>query len=86
MKDSLLRGEAPLLSHLLYTQVYDDLDPSERNLGIDAGHAWLPVAEACVVYEDLGLSSGMKLGIVRAIKHKIPIEYRKILSHANHIV
>jgi hypothetical protein len=33
LKDSLMRGEAPIASHLLYPQVLDDLIPSERQLG-----------------------------------------------------
>lgn len=86
LKDSLKRGEAPIASHLLYPQVLDDDIPEERKLGIDSGHAWLEVAEAMVVYEDLGLSSGMKLGIVRAIKAGLKIEYRKIITGENHIL
>lgn len=42
--DSLRRGEYPIASHLLYTQVLDDLKPSERHTGIEAGLAWLDVA------------------------------------------
>ena len=42
LRDSLLRGEAPIASHLLYTQpgVLDDQIPEERQMGIDAGLAW----------------------------------------------
>lgn len=68
LRDSLLRGEAPLASHLLYTQegVLDDDIPSERTMGIEAGLAWADWAEASVVYVDLGMSTGMQLGIARA--------------------
>ena len=61
VRDSLLRGEAPIASHLLYTQpgVLDDAMPADRRLGIDAGLAWLGVAEATVVYTDRGVSNGM---------------------------
>lgn len=38
--DSLRRSEAPIASHLLYTQVLDDKIPEERALGIEAGLAW----------------------------------------------
>lgn len=39
LRDSLTRGEAPIASHLLYTQpgVLDDAVPRERALGIEAG-------------------------------------------------
>jgi hypothetical protein len=78
LRDSLLRGEAPIASHLLYTQpgVLDDLIPWERQRGIDAGLAWKAVAQASVVYTDLGISSGMQCGIDAANAAGIPIEMR----------
>ena len=59
--DCLRRGEAPIASHLLFTQpgILDDDVPEERRLGIDAGLAWHAVADAIVFYLDLGWSSGM---------------------------
>lgn len=59
MKDSLMRGEAPLLSHLLYTQVLDDTIQKERELGINAGLAWLTAAKKHIFYIDYGYSKGM---------------------------
>jgi hypothetical protein len=58
VSDSLLRGEAPIASHLLYTQpgVLNDQVADERRLGIEAGLAWLRAAKATVVYQDLGIS------------------------------
>ncbi|WP_340584081.1 hypothetical protein [Brucella pseudintermedia] len=76
--DSLRRGEAPIASHLLHTQVLDDLRPDERELGIEAGLAWYRVAEKCVVYEDRGTSGGMITGIRRARQFDVPIEYRRL--------
>jgi hypothetical protein len=78
--DSLSRGEAPIASHLLYTQpgVLDDNDPKERQWGIDAGLAWRAVAHGSVVYTDLGVSRGMEYGIAAATKAGIPIEYRTL--------
>ena len=82
IRDSLGRGEAPIASHLLYTQegILDDSIESERQQGIDAGLAWIDVADATVVYEDLGVSKGMKYGIEKAKKAGKSIEYRKIRS------
>lgn len=54
---------APFASHALYTQWLDDHDPEERALGIRAGFAWAPFAKVVLVGMDLGLSSGMDLGI-----------------------
>lgn len=80
VRDSLSRGEAPIASHLLYTQpgVLDDDKPDERKWGIDAGLAWRAVAQASVVYTDRGVSSGMQYGIAAAERAGIPVEYRSI--------
>lgn len=80
LRDSLLRGEAPIASHLLYTQVgvLNDEDPAERMQGMSAGLAWLDSSEATVVYEDLGISSGMQHGIDMAIALGKPVEYRTL--------
>ncbi|HKY87627.1 MAG TPA: hypothetical protein VJL90_12765 [Pseudorhodoplanes sp.] len=80
MRDCLLRGEAPIASHLLYTQpgVLDDLIPAERMLGINAGLVWGTLAEATVVYTDRGISRGMQYGIERAIDEGRPVEYRTL--------
>ena len=61
MADCLKRGEAPIASHLLYTQegVLDDNIPEERELGINAGFEWSVKAEKAVFYVDYGYSKGM---------------------------
>lgn len=78
MADCLRRGEAPFASHLLYTQpgVLDDAVPEERRRGIDAGCAWAKLAAVRAVYVDLGVSPGMKEGIVHALAIGQPVEYR----------
>ncbi len=79
MLDSLNRDESPFASHLLYTQVLDDKDPSERKLGMTAAQAWYSTAEMVVVYQDYGISGGMQAGIDLAKSLDIPVEYRNIL-------
>lgn len=76
--DSLARGEAPLASHLLLTQLLDDNDPAQRQLGIEAGLAWYRVADKCVVYADRGISDGMREGMKRAVVCGVQIEVRGI--------
>lgn len=78
MRDSLLRGESPMLSHLLYTQSLDDNDPDQRRRGIEAGLAWGPVSHATVVYTDRGISRGMWLGIECATSEGRPVFYRRL--------
>ena len=80
VKDSLLRGESPIASHLLYTQkgILDDSIPEERALGIDAGLAWKSVADKHVFYIDYGYSTGMKYALEAAKKNNSVIEARTI--------
>jgi hypothetical protein len=79
LEDSLKRGEAPILSHLLYTQVLNDNIEEERNQGVDAGLAWLEVAERHVFYIDFGLSKGMKKALDKSNKAGRVVIFRKIL-------
>lgn len=80
VKDCLNRGEAPLASHLLYTQpgILRDGIAAERELGVKAGQAWLRLAEVVAIYMDLGLSPGVVDAINLANYYKIPLEYRKL--------
>lgn len=82
VRDSVLRGEAPIASHLLFTQdgILRDEVPEERKLGIGAGLAWLGAADAMVIYTDGGISNGMKAAIAEAERLRVPIEYRSILT------
>lgn len=77
VKDSLSRGEAPIASHLLYTQpgILDDDDPEQRALGVRAGLEWQRVAEKHVFYTDLGMSTGM---LAAHQASKLPIEMRRL--------
>lgn len=80
MADCLRRGEAPFASHALYTQpgVLRDEIQEERTLGIEAGLTWGAKAEATVVYCDLGMSSGMRLGIACARANGRLVEVRSL--------
>ena len=80
MRDSLERGEAPIASHLLYTQpgILDENDLKERAWGIEAGLAWREVSELHVFYIDLGWSPGMKAALWLYNEEKRPIEIRSL--------
>lgn len=58
--DCLRRGESPYASHLFFTQMLDDRNVADRNLGIEAGFAWAQNADVFAFYLDRGESSGMK--------------------------
>ena len=80
--DCLMRGDSPIASHLLYTQegVLDDNVPEQRQLGIDAGLAWVRVSEATVVYVDRGLTRGMAYGVHSALAAGRTVEFRSLSS------
>ena len=78
--DSLRRGEAPVASHLLYTQegILDDLEPNERELGLRAGWTWTDRADLVAVYVDRGISPGMYRGIGYALEGFVNVELRSL--------
>jgi len=80
VRDSLARGEAPIASHLLFTQpdiLADDI-PEERKLGIEAGLAWIDVADLMVLYCDRGVSPGMQEAMRRAQRACLEVVLRNI--------
>lgn len=81
VRDSLMRGESPIASHLLYTQdgILNDNIEEERMHGINAGLEWKKVADLQVFYIDYGISKGMQYGMDYAKEHNIPFETRNIL-------
>jgi hypothetical protein len=80
LRDSLMRGEAPMASHMLYSQTFvlDDGIADERELGMLAGFSWLPLVERVAVYIDRGISQGMEEGIRRATVLGVPVEERSL--------
>lgn len=79
--DCMRKGEAPIASHLLITQVYNDLIPEERTQGISAGLAWYHASDVTgVIYTDLGYSGGMKKAREYLETHGIPFEERSAMS------
>jgi hypothetical protein len=77
--DSLMRGEAPFLGHLLYTRVFADANPQQREMGITAHIAALTRASYVVVGLDLGPpSAGMWEAINVANLRQIEIVERRL--------
>ena len=76
MRDSLSRGEAPFVPHILYTQVLNDTEPADREAGMTAGTAWLLRADALVAYVDRGISDGAEMDAARAAG--IVVEERRL--------
>lgn len=96
LADSLSRGESPIASHLLLTQVLDDTKPDERNKGIKAGLCWTDVADAHVFYVDYGISDGMMAALEKTTEQlnrslkftealrPCEIHFRKILNQPSY--
>lgn len=82
VRDSLARGEAPYASHLFYTQMLDDNNLTERQLGMDAGLIICRHAEQTAVYTDYGVSRGMEYGIKAAVQAGRTIVVRRLFSAA----
>lgn len=80
VRDSLLRGEHPIASHLLYTQpgILNDDDPADRKRGIEAGLAWRKAAGKAVFYTGRGWSIGMLAAREVYDKEGFPYEVRAL--------
>ena len=78
IRDCLVRGETPYASHLMLTSALDDMIPSERMLGIEAGMQMAKVCEYVVAYVDHGESPGMVIAINRHLKEGRQVHMRKI--------
>jgi hypothetical protein len=67
---------------LVFTQpgILDDKIPAERRLGMEAGFAWIAVADKTVVYTDRGIWDGMLEGVRVPKNLNKPVEYRTLLK------
>ena len=82
-RDCVLRGEAPIASHLLLTQrgILRDEIPKERSLGIEAGLVWgQGNADKAVFYVDFCFeeSKGMNQAWKRHMKEGRQVERRNL--------
>jgi len=80
MRDSLDHGEAPIASHLIYTQpgILDDTIDKERDQGIQAGYEWMHASDLVAFYVDRGWSKGMLRALKMARILKKPVEVRSL--------
>ena len=77
------RDEAPYASHLFYTQMLDDNNQDERQLGMDAGLTICHHAEQTAVYTDYGTSRGMQYGIETAKSAGRRVVERRLFPNAS---
>lgn len=72
MRFAVIKGAIPFAPHLLYPQVLDEDDPSERELGLFFGMVWLGKCDELWVF-GRNISGGMAREIAKAKKRGIPI-------------
>lgn len=82
--DSLGRGEAPLASHLIYTQpgIIGDGINATRGWGLEANLQWIDAADQLVVYTDRGISPDMTLAITAARRAGLQVIHRSLPAWA----
>lgn len=72
--------EVPFASHLFFTQFLDDNKAEEREMGIQMGYDFWEKADKIIFYLDLGMSSGMKDALARAVMEDKPWEKRYLFK------
>lgn len=73
-KLTLTMGYVPLAPHMYYPQFLDDDNSYERELGLQLGRKAMLDCCCCLVFEDNGISEGMKGDIAFAQENNIPIK------------
>ena len=81
VRDSVMRGESPIASHLLFTQegILDNNIPEERGRGIMAGLAWRRVCDFAAFYIDNGWSHGVIEARHLYKREEIPFVERRLI-------
>lgn len=74
--DSLERGEAPIATHLLWTQVWDDTCEKTRSTALSRCRTLRNRVDNVVFYVDLGFSDGMKRALAECIEDDLSYEFR----------
>ena len=73
-------GAAPFAPHLHYPVFLNDDDSRARARGLKCGMAWLDVADAVVVFEGAGMTSGMAKELIRAMRAGKPVAFLEKLD------
>ena len=65
----------PVCPHIYFTQFLDDNNELEREMGIDFGLRLLSECDRVIVFDNNGISEGMKKEIELANSINIPVGY-----------
>ena len=77
-KAAIDRGCLPIAPHVFYTQILSDDIEEERAAGLRLGLELLKECDEIWVFQDNGISEGMKQEIELAKSLEIPIIYTKL--------
>jgi hypothetical protein len=72
---TIIDGVAAFAPHAYFTIFLDDAVPEEREIGMDAGKAWLEAADELWVFTRRGISMGMAREIERAAREGTPVRW-----------
>lgn len=75
-KDSLSRGEAPMPGFIIYSQMMNDRQKVDHDIGLVTHLSWIPKCDLVVVYADYGISPDMQAAINTAKIKMVKTEYR----------
>ena len=78
IKSILAEGHTPIAGHALYPQVLDDTDPEQRAQGIAAGQRLLAKCDAVRVYDQLGMSAGMRADLEFCGANQVPFKFARL--------
>lgn len=86
IRSILAEGHAPLAGHATYPQVLDDADPEQRAQGMAAGQHLLTACCEVRVYDQLGMSDGMRADLEFCVANQVPFKSARLDGWARGIV
>jgi len=78
MLTELEKGNAPIVTHLLWTQVWDDMDQTTRERALQNCRKVRRQCDGVVFYLDRGISHGMRRSIHEAVRDGLEISWEII--------
>lgn len=78
VRSILAEGHTPLAGHALYPQVLDDTNPEQRAQGMAAGQHLLTVCCEVRVYDQLGMSAGMRADLEFCGANQVPFRFARL--------
>lgn len=78
IRSILAEGHTPIAGHAIYPQVLDDTDPEQRAHGMAAGQHLLTACCEVRVYDQLGMSAGMRADLEFCGANNVPFKLARL--------